>query len=77
MLLRVVKERPAAKRALVARFDRREFGAVVLFVDLDLRDPWWARSHLGLDVARAIDRNYRLVRQVQGPVFRYRVLAPR
>ena len=77
MLLRVLRDRPALKRALVARFERRDFGSVVLIADLDLRDPWWTDSHLGIDVARAIDRNYVLVRNIRGPAFRYRMLLPR
>jgi len=32
MLLRVLRGRPALRRALVARFERREFGSVVLIV---------------------------------------------
>jgi len=77
MLLRVLRGRPALRRALVARFERREFGSVVLIADLDLRDPWWTDSHLGIDVARAIERNYVLTRNIRGPAFRYRMLVPR
>ena len=77
MLLRVLRDRPRAKRELIARFERREFRSVVLIADLDLRDPWWSDSHLGIDVARAIDRNYRLAQSMRGPAFRYRLLVPR
>jgi hypothetical protein len=77
MLLRILHDDPALERSLIARFDRKEFKSVVLITDLDLGDPWWSRSHLGLDVARAIDRNYRFVRYVQGPTFRYRIFEPR
>ena len=77
MLLRILQDDPTLERGLVARFDRKEFKTVVLITDLDLGDPWWSKSHLGLGVARAIDRNYRFVRYVQGPVFRYRIFEPR
>ena len=76
-LLRLLEEHPDWERELVARFDRREFGTVVLIQDLDLADPWWSRSYLGLAVATAIDRNYGLSETVPGPVFRYRLYVPR
>lgn len=77
MLLRVLREQPERAQELVARFERREFRSVVLIADLDLRDPWWRESHLGLDIARAIDRNYSFARKVMGPVFAYRLYVPR
>jgi len=77
MLLRVVREHQDVRRELIARFERKEFTAVVLLMDLDLGDAWWSDSHLGLDVARAIERNYVFVRKVRGPVFKYRLLEPR
>ena len=76
MLLRILREHPAWRRELADRFQRREFASVVLIADLDLEDPWWSRSHLGIDVARAIDANYRLARRIRGPVFAYRLLVP-
>jgi hypothetical protein len=77
MLLRVLREQPARARELLARFERREFRSVVLIADLDLRDPWWGESHLGIDVARTIDRNHRFAGKVMGPVFAYRLYVPR
>jgi hypothetical protein len=77
MLLRIAHMHPAWARELAARFDRREFKAVVLIEDLNLRDPWWSRNHLGLEVATAIAHNYRLERTVLGPVFLYRIFEPR
>lgn len=76
MLLRILREQPARRRELVARIARREFKTVVLIMDLDLDDPWWSQSHLGIEVARAIDRHYRFVRKVPGPVFFYRLYEP-
>jgi hypothetical protein len=77
MLLRVLDEDPKLVPPLVRRFERHEFRMVVLFNDLDLSDPWWSDTHLGLDVARAIDRNYRHLKSVRGPVFRYRLFVPK
>lgn len=51
MLLRLAREHPEWEQQLVDRFDRREFDTVVLIVDLDLDDPWWSRSYLGLTLA--------------------------
>jgi hypothetical protein len=76
-LLRLLEEHPDWERELIARFDRREFATVVLIQDLDLADPWWSESHLGLGIASAIARNYRLAERLPGPVFRYRLYVPR
>jgi hypothetical protein len=76
-LLRLLDEHPEWERELVARFDRREFATVVLIQELDLADEWWSKSHLGLEVSKAIMRNYRLSQRVTGPVFRYRLYVPR
>jgi hypothetical protein len=77
MLLRILRDRPDLEQRLVERLNHREFANIVLIMDLDLHDPWWSESHLGLGVARAIDRNYVMTDKVQGPVFRYRLLKPR
>jgi hypothetical protein len=77
MLLRILEDDRKAESKLVSRFGRREFVTVVLIMDLDLDDPWWSESHLGIGVARAIKRDYRFVRKVPGPVFAYRLYAPR
>jgi hypothetical protein len=77
MLLRVLRRHPTWRRELVARIARREFGTVVLITDLDLDDPWWSESHLGIEVATEIDRQYRFARKVPGPVFAYRLYVPR
>jgi hypothetical protein len=76
-LLRLLGQHPEWRRDLIARFDRREFTTVLLIHDLDLSDPWWSESHLGLEVATAIERSYRFARSLPGPVFRYRVYVPR
>ena len=77
MLLRVLRRHPIWRRELVARIARREFGTVVLVTDLDLDDPWWSESHLGIEVASEIHRQYRFARKVPGPVFAYRLYVPR
>ncbi|HEV2786131.1 MAG TPA: hypothetical protein VGV67_07080 [Solirubrobacteraceae bacterium] len=76
MLLRVLRRDPDRRRELIARLARHEFATVVLIMDLDLDDPWWSESHFGIEVARAIDRHYRLDRKVPGPVFMYRLHVP-
>lgn len=76
MLLRVLDEHPEWESDLVERFERHEFTTVVLIADLDLSDPWWSESHLGLEIARAIDRNYKQTGEIPGPTFRYRILTP-
>lgn len=77
MLLRIAREHPTWEARLVARFDRREFDTVVLITDMDLEMSWWRKLHLGLPVARAIDRNYVQTARVPGGVYDYRVLEPR
>lgn len=77
MLLRIAREHPEWEADLVARFDRQEFDTVVLITAMDLEKSWWRKLHLGLPIARAIDRNYVQTDRVPGGVYDYRVLERR
>jgi hypothetical protein len=63
MLLRIAEKHPAWRRALVNRIDRHEFDKVALLHPLD-RSTWWRRTHFGLPIVEAIQRNYALWRRL-------------
>ena len=52
------------------------FEKIVLIFKLDLADSWWLDTHFGVEIARAIDCNYHLTRELLAGVFRYRIYTP-
>ena len=64
MLLRLLRDHPDWRAALVRRIDARRFTKIVLTRKLDPSDRWWREYHFGVPVVRAISRNYRLHRRV-------------
>lgn len=77
MLLRIGDDHPEWRADLVRRIERHEFDKVVLIFPLDLTDPWWSESHLGIEVARALARAYRPAGRVVGAYDFYRIYVPR
>ena len=67
MLPRLADRYPDAIPDLVERIEAHEFDVVVLVQPLEPVDrPWWSDLDLGLDVARAISREYGFVGRMQG-----------
>jgi hypothetical protein len=60
MVLRLGRDHPQWRAALVKRLDARRFTKVVLMRRLDPTDPWWRVQHFGPEIAAAMARNYRL-----------------
>lgn len=67
MLPRLAETYPDAIPDLVERIEAHEFDVVVLVQPLEPVDrPWWSDLDLGLDVARAISREYAFAGRMQG-----------
>ena len=67
MLPRLADRYPDAIPDLVERIEAHEFDVVVLVQPLEPVDrPWWSDLDLGLDVARAISREYAFAGRMQG-----------
>ena len=77
MLLRIGRKHPEWRGDLVHRIERHEFDKVVLIFSLDLTDPWWSEFHLGIEVASALAREYRLAGRAVGAYDYYRIYVPR
>jgi hypothetical protein len=67
MLPRLADEHPDAIPELIERIDAREFDLIVLVEPLEpVNRPWWTELHFGIDVARAISREYAFAGRMQG-----------
>jgi hypothetical protein len=67
MLPRLADKYPDAIPDLVERIEAHEFDVVVLVQPLEPVDrAWWSDLDLGIDVARAISREYGFVGRMQG-----------
>ena len=67
MLPRLADRYPDAIPDLVERIEAHEFDVVVLVQPLEPVDrPWWSDLDLGIDVARAISREYGFAGRMQG-----------
>jgi len=76
MLRRIGDNHPTWRGDLVDRLNQQRFEKIVLIFKLDLANSWWLDSHFGVQIARAIDCNYRLTREVLAGVFKYRIYIP-
>lgn len=77
MLLRIVRRHPEWRADLVRRIERHEFDKVVLIHPLNPEDPWWSESHLGVEIATVLAREYRSAGRVVGAFDYYRIYVPR